>query len=600
MVGTRRALFPLLNGLFLNGGRLTGLTSFASPIALNSSANSFTVKPLGATTTYTLSGAISGSGTLSVNANLVYAAAETYTGATTIVTGRNLTLQNLTASSSFTIPTGATLTINPTIATSYTTAGSGMYGTGTVVKAGANAWNPAFSVGWTYGMTGGLIDMQGGTWIASAGFGGNFTTNKASLNIATGATVNGSEANVTIDALTGSGVFNLGYIQYGGVTLGVNNTAAGTYNTTAGTATFNGNLTAAAGVTTGSTVTKNGTGTQILLGTANTYKGAMAVNAGTMQFGNATKAASLGAGAISIASGATLALWQYNVAQTGLSVTNTITGAGALTLNGPGSNNGSFSALSGAGGFTGSLTLNGARLSTNSTFGNGSNLITINSGSNLYLFGGTFPNPLAISGTGGDSFGVVRMDTGSISGAVTLIADARIGQQAASSVNISGTITGAFTLTLAPVSGGVFNLSGNSSAITAAVVNSGDVMFTSSGPAVSVVSAGAIGGGSATTGSIKALTFNAAGSILRVRPLSATSLASLTATSLVNASGFTVAYAGGFTVTAGVYTILTVTSTAAPTLGTITSSGLANIGRTTATYAVTGSAGAWTVRVTLT
>jgi hypothetical protein len=73
----------------------------------------------------------------------------------------------------------------------------------------------------------------------------------------------------------------------------------------------------------------------------------------------------------------------------------------------------------------------------------------------------------------------------------------------------------------------------------------------------------------------------------------------LTATSVVNVSGFTVAFAAGFTVAAGAYNILKITSTASPTIGTITT-GLANIGRTGATYSVTGSAGAWYLTVTLT
>jgi autotransporter-associated beta strand protein len=598
MIGARRALLTLLSGLSLNGRRLTGSTTFASPVALTAAANTLDVKPLGSTTTYTMSGVISGAGSLSVNANITLTAAATYTGATTVSAGRNLTLTDNYASSGFTLSTGATLTFNPSIATQVSNTNTSLNGAGTVVKSGANTWNPCSTAkSMTYAMTGGLMDIQGGTFVASSSFLANYTSNKSSLNIAASATVGGYETVIIADALTGSGALQLGYTTSGGITVGVNNTAAGTYNS-AGTATFTGSISPLAGVTTGSIFTKNGTGTQILLGT-NSYKGATTVNAGTLQFGNATTPASLGTGAISIASGATLALWQYNLAQTGLSVTNTITGAGALTLNGPGGSNGSFSALTGATAFTGPLTLKGARLSTNSGFGTGANLITVNSGSNIYLYGGTLANPLAIAGTGGDTYGAVRMDTGSLSGAITLTADTKIGQQAVSSASISGTITGAFTLTLAPATGGTFNLTGNSSAITSAVAASGDVMVTGNGPDTSVTSGAAIGGGLATTGSVKALTFSAVGSILRVKPISATSLSMLTATSVVNVSGFTVAFAAGFTVAAGAYNILKITSAASPTIGTITT-GLANIGRTGATYGITGSAGAWYLTVTLT
>ncbi|PUE09001.1 hypothetical protein B9Z51_08695 [Limnohabitans sp. T6-5] len=598
LLGARRCLFPSLTGLFLNGWLLSRAATFTPAVVLSAGANTLSVKPLGSTTVYTLSGVVSGAGQLAVNANVMLTASATYTGATTINAGFNLTLNYNASSSGFTVPAGARLTIAPLGATMGSGAASGVFGAGTVVKTGSNIWSPANGFGFTYGMSGGLLDIQAGTWVASTSYLANFTNNKSSLNILSGAVAAGYEANVTVDALTGAGAFQLGYTNTGGATIGVNNTAAGAYNS-AGTATFTGSISPLPGVTTGSSLTKVGTGTQILLG-ANSYKGTTAINAGMLQFGNATTPATLGSGAITIAAGATLALWQYNTAQTGLTVTSTITGAGTLTLNGPGSDNGSFAALSGAGGFSGPLVLNGARLSLNASFGNGANSVTVNSGSNIYLYGGTFANPLTLSGSGGDPWGAIRLDTGNLSGAIALAGDTTLGQQAASSVTISGAITGAFTLTLTPATGGTFNLTGNSSAVTTINATAGDIAITGTSTALTVAAGAAVGGGAAITGSVKALTFSAAGSILRVRPLSTTSVSLITATSLVNASGFTVAYASGFTVAAGVYNLLKITSTAAPTLGAITSSGLSNIGRTGATYAVTGSAGAWNLAVTLT
>lgn len=597
LTGTRRALFTPNKALFLNNVLLSKAVAYAAAVALTSGSNTLSAKPLGSPTVYTLSGVISGTGTLEINANVTFAAVETYTGTTTVKAPYNLSLNYNTSSLGFTVDSGAKLTIAPLAPPLKSNAASGIYGTGTVVKTNANEWNPAMGSGFSYGMTGGLIDIQQGTWVASTSYLANFTNNKASLNVAAGATAGGYETNVIVDALTGAGSVQLGYTNSGGLTLGVNNTAEGQYNP-AGTATFTGAIAPLAGVTTGSTLTKNGTGTQILLGT-NTYKGTTTVNAGTLQFGNVATPASLGAGPLTLASG-TLAIWQYNASGTSLPISNTLTGAGALTLNGPGNNTGCFSMPSAMSGFTGPLTLNGSRLSINGSFGNGANPITINAGANIYLYGGTLANPLSIAGTGGDVWGAIRLDTGSLSGPITLTANATLGQQSGSSVNLSGTITGAFTLTLSPATGGTMNLSGNSSAVTTINATAGDIAVTSTSTDLNCAAGAAVGGGAATTGSVKMLTFNAASSLLRVRPLSATSVALLTATSLVNASGFTVAYATGFTVTAGAYNLLKITSTAAPTLGAITSSGLANIGRTGATYAITGSAGAWYLTVTLT
>ena len=130
--------------------------------------------------------------------------------------------------------------------------------------------------------------------------------------------------------------------------------------------------------------------------------------------------------------------------------------------------------------------------------------------------------------------------------------------------------------------------------------NQGTLTLTNTNAGGATVASGAIiSGGGVTTGTLSSLIMSATGSILNVTPLSTTTFSLLTCSSLTNVSGFTVAYSSGFTVVAGSYNILKITSTAAPTLGSIASSGLSNIGRTNATYSISGSAGAWFVTVTL-
>ena len=604
-VGTRRALLTLLNGLFLNSGRLTGATSYAAPVALSAGENTLSVKPLGSTTAYTLAGVVSGTGPLTVNANVTLAAAETYTGATTITVGRTLTLANNYATSGFTVPAGATLVFAPTIANQIGNTNATLAGAGTVVKSGANIWNPcAGARTFSYSMTGGVIDVQSGKITASSGYNASFTNNKSSLNVASGAIFSGVEAGVVVDALTGAGSVTLGYTNTGGLTLGVNNTAAGPYNATAGTATFTGVISPEGGVTTGSFLIKNGTGTQILTG-ANTYVGTTTVNAGTLQIGNSSNTGSLGPGAVSIAAGANLSI---NRSDNGLTIGNAFSGAGNLNFVGTGVlDQSSFNLSGNSSTFTGTININAARLQVGAATQVGAtNPIAVTSGGQLHANGAiTLNNPLSLAGNGWNEgagvIGAMRVTGGvNYAGNITLTANARIATYA-STGTISGGISGAFNLEFAAYNGsGTITITGNSASLSSASVTSGDLAITGTSTAVTVASGAAVGGGSAITGSVKALTFSAAGSILRVRPLSTTSVSLITATSLVNASGFTVAYASGFTVAAGVYNLLKITSTAAPTLSAITSSGLSNIGRTGATYAVTGSAGAWNLAVTLT
>ena len=148
------------------------------------------------------------------------------------------------------------------------TASATFTGTGTLRKTGAGelVWGgPAatFALG-----AGSLIDVQGGT-LTGGSFGNeDWTNNLSGLNVSAGASFDGVEANVRVDALTGSGTITSGYpgAGYANFTFGVNN----------GSGTFSGVL--ADRYSAGSFV-KTGSGTQTLSG-ANTFAGTLTVNGG--------------------------------------------------------------------------------------------------------------------------------------------------------------------------------------------------------------------------------------------------------------------------------------------------------------------------------
>ena len=142
---------------------------------------------------------------------------------------------------------------------------------------------------------GALIDVQGGLLTGSSSAHGFWTTNLASMNIASGASVNFVEAGfasaattIQLDALTGAGSLIAGYQAYTKtLTLGVAN----------GSGTFTGPITE--GNSSQVAITKTGTGTQTLGGN-NYYRYGLTVNNGTL---NLTGSNFLSNGAITVGPG---------------------------------------------------------------------------------------------------------------------------------------------------------------------------------------------------------------------------------------------------------------------------------------------------------
>ena len=289
-----------------------------------------------------------GSGTLTLSG------ANTYTGATTVNNGA-LTFSNQPVPSTsisiaegatleYAIPTGNTVSQGSTSANTTTT----ITGGGTLLKSGAGAL--VFGVGgggnidWQLQAnadgTHALIDVDGGNLTGGSNILDNWTSNHSDLNIASGAIFNGVEANVVVNALTGTGILASGYAVSAGYrtfTIGVDN----------GSGTFSGNIIDEdPSQDFIANLTKVGTGTEVLSG-LNTYSGSTTISGGTLQIGNGGATGSLGTGLV-IDNGSLA----FNRASN-LTVANPISGSGTLTQNGTGA-----LILTGANSYTGNTTIN--------------------------------------------------------------------------------------------------------------------------------------------------------------------------------------------------------------------------------------------------
>jgi T5SS/PEP-CTERM-associated repeat protein/autotransporter-associated beta strand protein len=320
--------------------------SLASSTIINNATLAFNRSD---STTY--GGAISGSGRLTKlgGGTLALTGNHSYTGTTSISAG-TLRLGGATASSAFSIASGAVLELAPAAdyGTSTTFSGSGTLRKSGTVSARWTGASATFALA-----SGSLIDVQGGTFVGGANGNEIWTNNKSDLHVAAGATFNSVEANVRVDALSGSGIILSGYngAGYQGFTFGVDN----------GTGTFGGELADNPGSGVGAHYLKAGSGTQTLTGN-NTYTGATTISGGTLQLSGAGRLSDTTA--VTVASGGTFDLNGVSDAIGSLTGAGTTTlGSGTLTVGGNGDSTAFAGTISGSGGLvkagSGTLALTG-------------------------------------------------------------------------------------------------------------------------------------------------------------------------------------------------------------------------------------------------
>ena len=379
----------------------------------------------------------------------------TYTGNTSVTAG-TLAIQQQTNGGTITTASGAITEWQHTVDMGW------FFGlqTGSVTFAGAGRTNKTSSA-YMYGdhasggqfkvnqSAGAVFDMQGGRFDQGGGGGGFISTNRGSLNVASGATIGLWASSATLDALTGAGTVVNGDANYHAtLTLGAANHTSSVDNPffTGTSATFSGAL--ANGAAARLALTKTGSGTQILTGT-NSYTGTTTVNAGTLALtGSATLASPTitvgSSGTLTLAGGATVAATAITLAEgarldtSGLTADftlasgqalsagrtsgfaedvlgNLVISDGTLHIAGTGSTAGTLNQ-------TGKLTLGGGGaltfdLATTDTLGDGVNDLIAVTG-DLALAGSTTINVNKLSGTLSSGSYTLISWTGSLTGTV--------------------------------------------------------------------------------------------------------------------------------------------------------------------------------------
>ena len=217
------------------------------------------------------------------------------------------------------------------------------------------------------------------------------------------------------------------------------------------TATLNGLLSDTAENSAGKLV-KSGDGTLVLGNASNTYTGGTQITGGTLSFDYATRTA-LGTGGIEVGQDSTL-LYAVNASggKTTSFFSNNVTGTGTIILDNTGQdetkiNNAVFA------GFEGELVLRGNLRFHGETGDSLASIqaITVESGTHLYMdnessagtpWNQNFTIAGTGTGTGNDKAGALRMDNTTISGNLTLSADASIIVYIAGTSTISGNLIG--------------------------------------------------------------------------------------------------------------------------------------------------------------
>jgi autotransporter-associated beta strand protein len=420
-------------------------------------------------------------------------------------------------------------------------------GTGTLTLSGVNDYSGATTI------SAGAINIQSNTALGTT-TGGTSVTTGAALEVQNNLTVTGEALTLNGTGVTAAPAGALRNVSgantlTGALTLG----SASTIQSDAGTLTLSGGITGASfgltlagagnvtltGVigTTSGTLTKSGTGYATLAGN-NTYTGASALNAGTLEIQNNTGLGT-SAGATTIATGATLALSggittaePITLNSTGvggggalrnLSGANTLSGAltlasasslgvdGSSTLTASGIISGTTKdltkvgtgtlILSGANTYTGTTAVSAGTLEINNAVALGGVVTTVADGASLRVTGTalTVSEGVTLNGAGVGGAGALQSSGGSNtwSGNLTMTAHSAIGVDGATNtLAATGTLAssgGDFNLT--KVGNGTLVLSGANSYTGSTTVRDGTLSVNANAP---IGGNGALGSSSTT------------------------------------------------------------------------------------------------------
>ncbi|MBK1825720.1 beta strand repeat-containing protein [Haloferula rosea] len=255
---------------------------------------------------------------------------------------------------------------------------------------------------------------------------GNITLGSAANNISGLVTLNDTitlAANQSFNQISGLGTASIN----SGVDLTIG--SDGSNNTFEGT--FSGD----------GSITKSGSGELTLLKNHSGLMGGISINDGTLTFSNANG---------------------------GYALEHSIVGNGELRFEGSGSSDPSLTAGGDLSGFSGDVSIGGARVSVDSSGGNrlGTGNVTVESGGQLWISGGTLTNNVSINGIGtsegAGNLGAIRFNTNtSLNGDITLESDSRLTTWTNATGVVNGAIIGTHNLEKTGSGNLVINSTGN-------------------------------------------------------------------------------------------------------------------------------------------
>jgi autotransporter-associated beta strand protein len=312
----------------------TSGSASGSALFLMGGNTSFTVSNAAATQTIvgTIAESTASSITKAGAGTLVLSGANSYSGGTNVNAGTLRLPDRAVPGSIVGVNSGAVLDYNDSgnlTQQTFTYTGSGTLrktGAGKLIFGGQGNVNVSFS-------TGALIDVQQGTLVGTSSYQGVWANNRASVNIAGGATFDavegGPAGTLQFDALTGAGTFTGGYFgAFDAMT-------TATIGVADGGGTFSGSIGDDAGAQL--TIVKAGSGTETLTG-SDSYTGGTTISGGALVIGSSN---SLPAGS-NVTNNASLVIDANSIA-------GNVSGSGTTTI--------AAGSLLQAGSFSESLTL---------------------------------------------------------------------------------------------------------------------------------------------------------------------------------------------------------------------------------------------------